>query len=134
MFWKFLKNFDLFGASVSFYYRGQSKFKTEWGSLVTLTVSIAYIAMVLLKMLDFHLERENIEYFTEMKQLQHETLDLSTDFSFAIEAIDPRVGKLVAYQVLWDGISGLKQKNEIKLESCDFIKPDLKLTNSYKRK
>ena len=87
--------------------------------------------MVLLKILDFHLERESIEYFTETKQLQHETLDLSADFSFAIEDVDPRVGKLVAYQVSWDGLSGQKRRSEIKLEPCDFIKPDLKLTNSY---
>ena len=53
-----LQSFDIFGADVNFYYKGEDKFKTPWGCIVTALVSISYLTMIMLKIGDFAYERE----------------------------------------------------------------------------
>lgn len=53
---------------------------------------------------------------------------------FAVESIDPRLGRLEAYQVVWSGLDGQKQTYEMDLVPCETLltmSQEQKLDSSY---
>ena len=60
-----LQSFDIFGADVNFYYKGEDKFKTPWGCIVTIFVALSYLSMVSLKLIEFNGGFDGIEFFSE---------------------------------------------------------------------
>ena len=107
MFGKWLKQFDVYGADISFYYKGEGKFHTAWGCIVTLFVAMVYLFMISLKFIEFFDETDPIEQLSEAIQSLDEVIDLTSNgFSFAVENIDERIGKIQAYQVKWDVYNG----------------------------
>ena len=102
-----LKRFDAFGANIDFYYQGREKFNTPWGCFITAIITLAYLIMVCLKFTEYYGEKDGIEQFSQQKQDLDELINLKElGFSFAVENVDPRIGRFVVYQVSWDGRTG----------------------------
>ena len=56
------------------------------------------------------------------------------DFSFAVENIEPNIGRIEAYQVHWGGQDGIKRKIPIKLVPCNELAPlGIPVTTEYTR-
>ena len=56
---------------------------------------------------------------TVAKQSHDQVMDLENlGFSFAVEKIDPTLGRIEAKQVRWSGLDGKKRETPIELESC----------------
>ena len=52
----------------------------------------------------------------------NQRIDLqSIGFSFAVDNLDPRIGKIEAFQVTWSGVDGAKKATPINLISCDSL-------------
>ena len=61
-----------------------------------------------------------------------ETINLTElGFQFAVENIDPKFGRFVAYQVSWDGKTGNQDQKPIELVPCNTLMSSLKLSNEY---
>ena len=60
-----LSTLDFFAKEVNFYYNGNERFTTGWGRFVTISVTLAYIAMVGLKFTEFFGETDPINYYSE---------------------------------------------------------------------
>ena len=61
-----------------------------------------------------------------------EEIDLTeAGFSFAVQNIDPSIGRLAAWQVNWDGVTGEKTTRSIPLAPCNTLYPNIELTNDY---
>ena len=100
-----LKKFDIFGRDVHFFYKGQAKYHTKCGCFMTFFVVICYVIVVCFKWIEFVGETDSIEYFSEARQDMNERIDFqSLGFSFAIDNLEPRFGKIEAAQVSWNGI------------------------------
>ena len=85
------------------------------------------------KLIEFWDETDPIEYFSETRQGFDLPINLNElGFTFAVESIEARIGRIEAVQVRWDGLDGIKHNNQIKLVSCDELAPwGLPLTNEY---
>ena len=90
-----LKRFDIFGRNVNFFYKGQAKFSTKCGCFMTFFVIISYLIVVSFKWIEYFSESDSIEYFSEQHQDMEERIDFkSIGFSFAIDNLEPRFGKI----------------------------------------
>ena len=101
---------------------------------MTFFVVISYVVMVSFKWIEFFGETDSIEYLSEPRQDMNERIDFqSLGFSFAIDNLEPRFGKIEATQVSWSGInSAEKKKQPIDLKLCDALQPqNLPLANEY---
>ena len=63
-----LSSLDFFATEVNFFYKGEERFSTGWGRLVSLTVMIGYSALFGLKLTEFFGETDPIHYFSETSQ------------------------------------------------------------------
>ena len=58
----------------------------------------------------------------------------SLGFSFAIDSLDARIGKVEAKKVSWSGADGAKRDAQINLVPCDAIQPlNIPLANEFNR-
>ena len=64
-----------------------------------------------------------------------EEIDLvELGFSFAVEDLDPTLGRIEAYQVDWAGSTGIKTKKRIDLVPCQSIPfHDIPINNNFTR-
>ena len=64
-----------------------------------------------------------------------EEIDLvELGFSFAVEDLDPKYGRIEAYQVNWDGSTGIKENKRIDLIPCQSIPfHEIPLVNDFTR-
>ena len=103
---------------------------------MTFFVVICYVVVVSFKWIEFFGETDSIEYFSESRQDMNERIDFqSLGFSFAIDSLEPRLGKIEATQVSWSGIGSAEKKEQpIDLKFYDALQPqNLPLTNEYSR-
>ena len=78
---------------------------------MTFFVVICYVVMVSFKWIEFFGETDSIEYFSESRQDMNERINFQTlGFSFAIDYLEPRIGKIEAAQVSWNGIDSAEKK------------------------
>ena len=101
---------------------------------MTFFVVISYVVMVSFKWIEFFGETDSIEYLSEPRQDMNERIDFqSLGFSFAIDNLEPRFGKIEATQVSWSGTNSAERKEQpIDLKFCDALEPqNLQLTNEY---
>ena len=87
----------------------------------------------MLKMIEFFGETDPIEYYSKMRQSMDEHIDLNKlDFTFAVESIDKRIGRIEVVQIDWSGVDGIKRETPIDLVSCEELLPyGLDLTNEW---
>ena len=83
------------------------------------------MVMISFKWIEFFGETDSIEYLSEPRQDMNERIDFeSLGFSFAIDKLEPRFGKIEATQVSWNGINSAKKKEQpIDLKLCDALQP-----------
>ena len=124
----------MFGTNVQFTYRGQDYYTTNCGRVTTFFAVAAYITLGCLKFIEFFGSTDDIEYVAIKGRDMTESIDLrELGFNFAVEDLDPKYGTIEAYQVKWNGQSGVKNEELITLEPCDsFDGQGLSLSNSYK--
>ena len=90
-----VKECDLFGRPINFFYNGNAEYTTRWGCFVTGFVVIAFMTMTSLKFVEFFDETDPIEYFALKGQDQTVPIDLTAiGFTFAVEAIDEKIGSI----------------------------------------
>ena len=120
-----MKDFDLFGTDIKFFYKGREVYTTVCGSIVTLLAMVAYLTLVGIKMNEFFGMTDPDQYFTETYQSLQEPIELTElGFSFAIENIPVSLDAIVElHQVEWDGLSGVKIETQISLEACESFSP-----------
>ena len=63
-----LKKCDQFGRNVNFFYKGEEKYRTGWGTAVTFLVALVLLLFFALKLTEFFGETDPIEYFHESRQ------------------------------------------------------------------
>ena len=131
--WQKLLQLDIFGRGVEFFFKGQQEFKTKWGCVVTAFIVTTYLIIFLLRLTEFFGETDPIEYFSQTRQSMDERIDLNKlGFTFAVENIEARIGRIEVSQVDWDGTDGIKRSTPIELVNCEELSPwGLPLTNSY---
>ena len=92
---KKLKDYDLFGTDIKFFYKGQEVYTTLCGSIVTLIAMAGYLALVGIKMNEFFGMTDPDAYFTESHQNMLEPIELTElGFTFAVENIPKRFGQV----------------------------------------
>ena len=117
-----LRDLDFFGTEVNFFYKGAERFSTGWGRFVSVSVLLGYSTLVGLKFMEFFGETDQIHYFSETRQSMQESIELSElGFTFAVQDLQPNLGRIQAYQVKWSGTDGLKTKSPIDLVECDSL-------------
>ena len=113
-----LKSFDIFGEPIHFTLNKERHFKTTWGTIVS-TVCIVLLTMFFVMRTIKLFSKE--DPFFSMTTLENapETLDLwSLGFSFAVESIDPRVGRVSATLNTWNDDLTNKVENPLELVDC----------------
>ena len=129
-----LQRFDAFGAEIDFYYKGKGKFNTAWGCFCTAFVAVGYLIMVGLKCTEFLWEKDGIVQFSQQTQDQTDLINLTElGFHFAVENVDPKIGRFLAYEVSWDGETGRQIEKPIAMKPCDALKSGLKLQNEFRK-
>ena len=104
---KRFKRCDLFGTTVNFTYLGEDYYTTKCGTFVSIIAVAGYMALVGCKLIEFFGMTDAIHYMAVTKQDMQEPLDLrALGFSFAVEAIKPEYGQIVAHQVDWNTAQG----------------------------
>ena len=101
-----LKDFDGFAKTIQFTFRGQTHFSTKVGGTIYLICCILFFFLWMVKTLDLITKKDQ-----ELKMIESESnyagLDLfELGFMFAIEKIDPRLGKVEAEATVWE--AGMK--------------------------
>ena len=77
---------------------------------------------------------DGIEQFSQQKQDQTDSINLTElGFHFAVENVDPEIGRFVAYTVNWDGETGKQIEKPIAMERCDALNSGLKLLNEFRQ-
>ena len=89
--------------------------------------------MVSLKWIEFFGETDPIEYFSEARQNIDDLIDLnSMGFTFAVENIDAKYGRVEVSHMTWSGLDGVKTTQKIDMIDCDSLQPfNLPLSNEY---
>ena len=62
------KSLDAFGREVYFFYKGQEKYQTNWGTVVTILVATGFLTMFALLLPKFFGETDTVQYFSETRQ------------------------------------------------------------------
>ena len=134
--WEKLLQLDVFGREVEFFFKGQQKFKTKCGCFVTAFIILSYLIIAGLKLTEFFGEIDPIKYVSETRQSMEDKLDLKElGFTFAVENIQPEIGRIELVQIDWDGKDGMKHETQIELIPCDELSPyGLHVTNEFTRR
>lgn len=130
-----LKDYDMFGTDIKFFYKGQEVYTTMCGSVVTMVALVAYLTLAIIKSIEFFGMTDPDMFFTETHQSYEEPLDLTElGFSFAIENFPSEESGLVVelHSISWDGYTGEKLEEEIPLEPCTTLpNKSLQLDNAF---
>ena len=88
-----VKECDLFGRPINFFYNGNNEYTTRWGCFITGFVLIVFMTMTSLKFVEFFGDTDPIEYFILARQDPGELINLTElGFTFAVEDIDESIG------------------------------------------
>ena len=116
-----LKSLDIFGESVKLTIKKKPTYQTWMGaflSVLTMALFLAFCAVRTIKLAS----RED-PFFSMMTMEKDESIPIdlwANNFVFAVEAIDPRIGRLVVEHYSW---ADDKIKTDIQMTECkDFIK------------
>lgn len=120
-------SFDMYGPSVTFSFKRQKKFPSGVGTvmtLLTIALMVAFIVNRTLKLLS-----KNDPFFSMLQMASEDKkIDLwALDYMFAVEKLDPEVGRVQATQTIW-GKSVKKVKKNIELVDCTEFLPGGKYT------
>ena len=99
-----LKEQDMYGVGVEFSFNNNKRFTTWMGAVmtcITMTLFMTFfgiisdLIVVSFKWIEYFSESDSIEYFSEQHQDMEERIDFkSIGFSFAIDNLEPRFGKI----------------------------------------
>ena len=94
-----LKSVDIFGEQIEFTFNGDTRFKTWIGASISCFMCTFFIIFLALRTTKLVSNDDPFFSMTTMYS-KDEVIDLwAMDFMFAIEDIDPRVGRLIVEQV-----------------------------------
>ena len=97
-----LKDLDMYGAGVEFNFQGKNRFTTVIGSIMTFITILLFISFAAIRTLEFALQGDPFINMTSLIA-EEESIDLwDIDFVFAIEDLDPKVGRISVQQVSWN--------------------------------
>ena len=98
----------------------ETSYKTSIGASISCFVSTFFIIFLVLRTTKLILSDDPFFSLTTMGA-DDVSIDIwNLDFMFAIENIDPRVGRITATKVSWDnrGSESKKEKNEVEMIDC----------------
>jgi len=126
-----LKQCDVFARRVTLKYRGNGRYSTWGGALMTLIVFVGYLVMVAFKTTEYITLTTAVRSITTEAANLNEMIDLRTvGFDFAVEAVGVGYAKLAVYQVNWNAEDGRPEETEIALKPCTELR-GIPLTNAY---
>jgi len=92
------KSLDLFGEKINLTFKQEKDFKTTFGAIISLICSIALIAFLVVQTQKL-ISKEDPFFSMTTSSKVTDTIDLwELGFIFAIENIDPKVGRIEAVQ------------------------------------
>ena len=87
------------------------------------------------RLIEFFGHEDPIEYFSLRAQSLDEVIKLDEiGFTFAVQELPPEIGRIRAFQVDWDGVSGDRVETEIPMEPCTRLGvTNLPLANDFSK-
>ena len=93
-FWQFIKKFDMYGTPVNFTLDKQQTYKTSLGAAISIFCILAMGCFTIIQTIKLVNKDDPILSMSILTN-QRESLDLGAlGFMFAVQNIDPRVGKM----------------------------------------
>ena len=111
---------DMFGERVQFTFRKESSFKTHIGAFVSCVMSVFFIIFFSLRSIKL-VTKDDPFFSLTMMGADDVSIDIwELDFMFAIENLDPRIGRVIVTQTTWDFRDGdtKKEKQNIEMVDC----------------
>ena len=117
-----LGNFDIYGQNVEFTFQKQAKFKTCAGKFFTLITVIILMTFGVIRLLKLVVNNDPLVSMVEMDSMDTEVDLFDLGYMFAIQAPDPKAGRIIANQVAW-GRGKSKKRTKIDLVDCNELLP-----------
>lgn len=114
-----LKNIDFFGEEVKLSFQSKSKFASWPGAFFSCAVYVMFIGFFVVRTGKIAMNDDPFFSMTTMGQ-EEDMIDLKElKFFFAIEKLDPKVGRIIVTQNYWDSnMEAGKSKTEIEMVDC----------------
>ena len=96
-----VRSFDFYGTNLNFTFHGSDKFSTCVGTVITFFSLVLMISFTVNR--SMKLVSKDDPFFSSLSMSSdEEEIDLGNlKYMFALENIDPRIGRLVVEQVYW---------------------------------
>ena len=94
--------FDIFGESISFTFEGNDRFRTKFGSIVSLICISTLLVFWMVRTLKFINKDDPFFSMIEVPQADTETVNLwELGFMFAVQDLPPSIGTIEMNYVNW---------------------------------